>query len=106
MRFSIMFLDMLKLRRLSKSGNVPIQLPQPLVDSRISRTDVANVAFEMLDVDGVEADDCRVESYIGFGDVRAEIIGRGVFGEVGFDAVEGGEEGLDGFFVGFLGSVW
>lgn len=27
-----------------------------------------------------------------------------MLGEVGFGAVEGGEEGLDGFFVGFLGS--
>ena len=27
-----------------------------------------------------------------------------MLGEVGFGAVEGGEEGLDGIFVGFLGS--
>ena len=70
-----MFLDMLKLRRLPKSRNVPIQFPQPLVNRRITRADVAKVAFEMLDVDGIEADDCCVESYIGFGDVGAEVIG-------------------------------
>ena len=56
----------------------------------------------MLDVDGVEADDCCVETDVGFGDGRAEVVGCGVGGEVGFGAVEGGEEGVDGFFVGFL----
>ena len=29
-----------------------------------------------------------------------------MFGEMGFRAVEGGEEGFDGFFVGFLGAGW
>ena len=56
----------------------------------------------MLDVDGVEADDGCVETDVGFGDGRAEVVGCGVGGEVGFGAVEGGEEGADGFFVGFL----
>ena len=58
----------------------------------------------MLDVDGVEADDGRVETDVGFGDVGAEVVGDGVLGEVGFGAGEGGEEGVDGFFVGFLGA--
>jgi hypothetical protein len=31
---------------------------------------VADVAFEMLHVDGVEADDCREEADVGFCDVR------------------------------------
>ncbi len=56
----------------------------------------------MLDVDGVEADDGRVEPDVGFGDVRPEVVGCGVLCEVGFGAVEGGEERADGFFVGFL----
>lgn len=59
----------------------------------------------MLDVDGIESDDGGIEPYIGFGDMRSEVVRGGVSGEVGFGAVEGGEEGLDSFFVGFLGSL-
>ena len=104
MTLSIVFLDMFELRRLPKSGHVPIQMPQPLMQRRKARADVADVAFEMLDVDGVEADDGRVEADIGFGDGCPEVVGCRVFCEVGFGAVEGGEEWVDGFFVGFLGA--
>ena len=56
----------------------------------------------MLHVDGVEADDGCVEADVGFGDGRAEVVGCGVGGEVRFGAVEGGEEWVNSFFVGFL----
>ncbi len=102
MTLSIVFLDMFELRRLPKSGHIPVQMPQPLVQRRKPGSDVTDVAFEMLDVDGVEADDGRVEADVCFGDVGSEVVGCGVFCEVGFGAVEGGEEGADGFFVGFL----
>ena len=104
MTLRIMFLNMLKQRRLPKRRHIPIQMPQPFMQRRETRADVADVAFEMLHVDGVEADYGCVEPDVGFGDVRAEVVGGGVGGEVGFRAVEGREEGVDGFFVGFLGS--
>lgn len=85
---------MLELSGAAKSGHVPIQMAEPGVDGRVAGADVADVAFEVLDVDGVEADDGGVEADVGFGDVGAVVEGRGVGGEVGFDAVEGGEEGV------------
>ena len=106
MTLRIMLLDMFKHRRLPKCRHIPIQFPQPLMQMRIPRSYIADVAFEMLHVDGVEADYGCVETDVGFGYGGAEVVGGGVGGEVGFGAVEGGEEGLDGFFVGFLGAIW
>ncbi len=103
MALGIMFLDMFKLRRLPKGRHVPVQLPQPLVQRRIPRPDVSDVALEMLHVDGVEADDGGVQAHVRLGDVFAVIVRRGVPGEVFLGAVEGGEERRDGLFVGFLG---
>ena len=100
-----MLLNMFELRRLPKGRDTPVQRPQPFMNRRISRSYISNVALKMLDVDGVEADDCCVEPNISFGDVCAEIVGGGVFGEMGLDAVEGGEEGSDGSLVGFLSSA-
>ena len=99
-----MLLDMLELGRVPKRRLVPIQVADPFVDGRVAGANVAYVAFEVLDVDGVEADDGRVEADVGFGDVGAVVEGRGVVGEVGFDLGEGVEEGVQGFFVGFLRS--
>ena len=109
MALGIMFLDVFELRRLAKRRYIPIQLSHPTMQRRIPGAYVADVAFEMLDVDGVEADDGCVEADVGFGDVTAEVVGAGggLGGEVGFGAREGGEEGLDGGFVGGLCSgVW
>jgi len=102
MTLGIMLLDMLELRRLSKGRHLPIQLPQPLVQMGVPATDIADVTFEMLDVDGVEADDGGVESDVGFGDGGAVVVGGRVVGEVGFSAIEGFEKGVDVLFVGCL----
>ena len=59
----------------------------------------------MLDINSVESDDGCEESNVCFCDGVAEIIRRGIFGEMSFCFVEVGEEGVDGFFVGFLCSV-
>ena len=101
---SVMSLDMFKLRRLPKRRDIPVQVPQPLMQRRVSASDIPDIALEMLDVYWIEADDGRVEADVCFGYRGAEVVGCGVLCEVRFDAVEGGEEGLDGFFVGFLGS--
>ena len=89
----IMFLDMFKLRRFPKRRHIPIQLPQPPVQRRKPRTYITDIAFEMLDVDGVEADDGCVEADVGFGDVPAEVVGAGgrLGGQMGFGAREGFE---------------
>lgn len=100
----VMIFDMLKLRRVFEGGNVPVQLPQPLMQRRITRSDVTNVALEMLHIDGVEANDGSVETNVRFGDVGTEVVRSGILGKVGFGTVEGGEKGPDGFFICFLRS--
>ena len=57
MALRIMFLNMLKLRRSSESVYIPVQVPQPLMQRRVSGANVSDVALEMLYVHGVEADD-------------------------------------------------
>ena len=102
MTFRVMFLDMLKLCRATERFNVPVQLPHPFVHCGIPGSNVPNVAFEVLHVDRVEADDCSVETYIRFGDVLAKVVGGGILGEMGFDSVESLKKGLDVLFVGVL----
>ena len=98
----VMIFDMLKLRRVFESRNVPVQLPQPLMQRRIARSDITNVALEMLHIDGVEANDGSVKANVCFGDVGTEVVRSGILGQVGFGTVEGGEKGLDGLFICFL----
>lgn len=100
-----MLLDMFELRRLLESGDAPIQVPEPLVQSRIAGADVADVAFEMLNVNRVEADDGGVEAYVRFGDSFSEIERSRSLCQMGFSAIEGAEQGSESFLVGFLGSV-
>lgn len=70
----IMFLDMLKLRRLPKSRDIPIQMSQPFMQCWVSRPDVTDIALEVLDIDGVEANDGRVETDICLGNGFAEVV--------------------------------
>jgi hypothetical protein len=73
----IMFLDMFKIRRLFKRRIIPVEMAEPLVDRRVAGANVADVTFEVLDVDGVEADDGGVEADVGFGgEGRGEEVGR------------------------------
>ena len=103
MTLGIMFLDMLKLRRLSKCRHVPIQFPQPFVQRGVPRADIPNVAFEVLDVHRIKSDDGRVQSHICFGDVLSEIERRGMFRQMLLCTVEGCEQRLHGFLVCGLG---
>ena len=98
-----MGLDVLELGRAPKGRDAPVEFPQPAVQGRVPRSDVPDVALEVLHIDRVEADDGRVEADVGFGDVGAVVVRPGVLGEVGFGSVEGGEEGVQGAFVGGLG---
>lgn len=66
MTLGIMFLDMFKLSRVLEGREIPIQMLEPLVERGVSGANVADIAFEVLDVDGIEADDCGVEADVGF----------------------------------------
>ena len=73
---------------------------------RVPAANIADVALEVLHVDGVEAYDGGVEADVCFGDVRrGEEVGCRGGGEVGFEAVEGCEEGGYVVGVGFFGAV-
>lgn len=74
MTLRVVFLDMLELGRLPEGRNIPVQMPQPFVQRRVARADIADVALEMLHVDGVETDDGGVQADISFGDMFAEVI--------------------------------
>lgn len=57
---SVMPLDVVKLRRVLECAVIPIQIPHPVVNCRVSRTHIADIALEMLDVDWVETNHCDV----------------------------------------------
>ena len=96
MTLRIMLLDMLKLRRGTKCGDIPIQLSQPAMNRWIAAPDIPDITLEVLHIHGIEPDYRRIQADVGLGDVIAEIIGLGVLGQVFFDAIEGAEEGLNG----------
>ena len=71
---------------------------------RITRSDIMDVALEMLHVDWIEANDGCEKSNVRFGNVCTKIVWISVFGEVSFSTIEGGEKRFYGFLIGFLGS--
>ncbi len=106
MTLRIMLLDVLKFRRVLEPINIPVQMTQPLMQSRVAGANVADVALEVLDVDGVEAHDSGVQADVGFGDGgRGEEVGRGSGAKVLFETIERFEELSDGFGVGFFGAA-
>ncbi len=105
MTFCIMVFDMFELRRVLERRYVPVQVPQPLMQRRITRSDITEIALEMLHIHGVEANDGSVEANVCLGDAGTKIVGSSVFGKVSFGAVEGVEEGFHGFFISFLRST-
>ena len=102
MALGVVFLDVLKLRRLPKSRHVPIQLSQPFMESRIPGSDIPDVTFEMLHIHWIEADDGRVQTHIRLCDSIAKVKRIGLLRQVFFGTIEGGEELRDSFFVRFL----
>ena len=56
-----MLLDMLEVGRILKRGVVPVKVPRPLVDMRVSITDDPGIALEVTVINRVEAYDPRVE---------------------------------------------
>jgi hypothetical protein len=70
----------------------------------VSAADVTEVALEVLDVDGVEADDGCEEANVLLCQAVAEVEWAAGLCEICFCAVKRGEECCDGLFVRFLGS--
>ena len=90
MRLTIILLDMLEISRLLNPRHIPIEVLQPAVEARVAVSDTPEHELEVLLVDGVEADEGRVELDVGFCGVRGGEDVEGVLlGEEGFEAVEG-----------------
>jgi hypothetical protein len=84
----IMLLDMFELGRVLERRYIPVQMAHPLMQRRVPRANIADVALEVLHVYGVEADDRCEQSNVGFGDGgRGEKVGCRGLGEIGFEAV-------------------
>lgn len=88
MALSVVLLDMLKVRRFLERRNIPIKVLLPLIDSRVTRADIANIALEVLDVDRIEPDYRHEETNIGFGETVAQEVWTGGLHEELFDAIE------------------
>ena len=105
MALSVVLLDMFELRSLPKRWHIPVQVSQPFVQRWIARAYIADVAFEMLHINRIEADDSRIEADLSFSDVLAEVVRACMGSQMLFSAVKGSEQGLDGLLVGLLGTT-
>jgi hypothetical protein len=76
-----------------------------LVKVGVTAANIADVALEVLHVDGVEADDCGEKADVLLCEAVAEVVGTAGIGEVFFRTVQGLEELGDGLLVGFLGAT-
>ena len=95
---------MLELSSTLECVMIPIKITQPLMNSRISRPDVTDVRLEMLNIDGIEADDCRIKSHIALCDLLAPIEWSLRGRQVLFDFVKRIEQWLDCLFICLLSS--
>lgn len=97
-------LDVLELGRVLEGRHVPVQVAHPLVDEGVPGADVADVALEVLHVDGIKSDNGHVEPNVGLGDVLAKVIRpldrRGL--QMRLRLVERLEQGDDVALVGLL----
>lgn len=87
MTLRIMGLNMCELRRILEGRNIPIQMSQPLMNIRISRSDIPDVRLEVLDVDCVEANHGGVETDVCFCNVRPVVERTFGFGEMVLDSI-------------------
>lgn len=76
-----------------------------LMESRVAAANVAQVALEVLNVDGVESNDGRVQTNVCFCEAIAVVVRAWVLGKMVFGAVERLEELGHSFLVSFLGAA-
>jgi len=61
-----MYLDVFKVCRIFECIIIPIKLLHPFVDGRISVTDCAEIALEMINIDRIEPNNRHPESHVSF----------------------------------------
>ncbi len=74
MTLRIMMLDMIKVRRFAERRDFPIESSEPLMQMRISTSNISNVAFEVLHVYHIEPHDRGIQPDIRFGETVTEQI--------------------------------
>lgn len=94
-RLCVVFLDVLEVSRLFEAGDIPIQISQPVVQDGVFSPYHAQVAFEMLDIDGVEANDCCVSSYVELCELGSKYEGATILCCDLFESVQCSEDGKD-----------
>lgn len=65
MTLCVVEFHVIKITGVLESRMIPVEIPQPFVDGRISTSDISNVALEVLNVNGVKTDDGGVKTDIG-----------------------------------------
>ncbi len=98
-----MAFDVLEARGVVEGCHIPIQVSDPVMDSRILMTDHALVGFEERHIDHIEPDNGHKQANVGFGDIGAEIVWSRLTCKVSFDFVEVVEQVGDGCVVCLLG---
>jgi len=65
----VVTLDVEEVGRVSEGGHVPVEVSHPSMEMRIPRSDVSEVALEVLDVNGIKPNQCNEHSDIEFSDL-------------------------------------
>jgi len=71
-RPEIVSLDVIEVRGVLECGVLPVQPLHPPADIRISMADIADIAFEVSDVDRIEANDSDPKPDVRFGQLIAD----------------------------------
>ncbi len=93
---------MIKQRRIPERRNIPIQPSKPMVNRRVSTTDIPDIAFKMPNINGIEPNDRNEQSNVHFRDLVTEIVRRRRGSKMVFDEIEAFEERCQCLLVAFL----
>lgn len=69
---------------------------------RITTADIADVALEMLNIDGIESNDGGEQTHVGFRQLITKVVWSAIFGKLGFRPIERLEQSRDILLICFL----
>jgi hypothetical protein len=86
-------LDVRKIRRVLARGYFPVHVRQPVIQNRIIVPDGAQIALEVLHINGIKPDQGRVQPEIELGHLSAQDERSAVLGDQLLEAVQRAEHG-------------
>jgi hypothetical protein len=92
-------LDMLKLCRILELGMLPVQLPHPLMQRRVSTANIPNIALKVLDIHRVKPNDRHKQTDINLRQHIAEPVRPAAGSKMLLGTIESLEESSDVPFV-------